>query len=273
MPQILVDKSLCTKCNICSTVCVLRIIERSGETGFPVIADENVKICFICGHCEAFCPQNALTLDFRLEEKKKSAETDVTAGTNDIVPYLKQRRSIRNYSSKVVPKEVIAQLLDVTRYAPSGGNNQNVRWLVFQDPADVRKIASLTVDWMRTLLNTEHPLSAYVQDIISSWDRGGDPVCRNAPHILFAHVPFFGQNYDPTDGIIAMAHLDIAAPSFGLGTCWAGFVKMAADQYQPLQEFLALPANRRAVYAMILGYPSYKVRSIPRRNPVKISWR
>jgi nitroreductase len=78
------------------------------------------------------------------------------------------------------------------------------------------------------------------------WDSGIDSICHNAPHLLFAHIPsesIFGS----TDAIIAITHFDIAAPSFGLGTCWVGFVEMAANAYKPLQDALALPVGRKAV--------------------------
>jgi len=273
MPQIIIDEKLCTRCNTCSAVCILRVVEKATESSLPTIAPENVKTCFICGHCEAFCPQKALTLDFRLEEKKNSAFSETQIDPLDLSSYIKRRRSIRRYSSRTVPKELIARVIDVARYAPSGGNSQTVRWTVFQNPADVRRISELTVDWMRSLQNTSNPLAGYVMPIVSAWDSGVDAVCRNAPHLLLAHVPDIENGFDPTDAIIALAHFDIAAPSFGLGTCWAGFVKMAADQYKPLQDFLAIPAERKMAYAMIFGYPSLEPVSIPRRNPVKIIWR
>jgi nitroreductase/Pyruvate/2-oxoacid:ferredoxin oxidoreductase delta subunit len=273
MPQIIIDEKLCTRCNTCSAVCVLRIVEKATESSLPAIAQENLKACFLCGHCEAFCPQKALTLEFRLEEKKNSLFSDAQIDPLDLSSYIKRRRSIRRYSSQLVPKELIARVIDVARYAPSGGNSQTVRWTVFRDPSDVKKIAELTVDWMRTLLNSSSPLAGYVMPIVSAWDRGVDGVCRNAPHLLLAHVPCNENGYDPVDAIIALTHIDITAPSFGLGTCWAGFVKMAADKHKPLQDFLAIPPERRMAYAMIFGYPSFKPSSVPRRNPVKISWR
>lgn len=273
MPQIIIDETLCTRCNTCSSVCVLRVVEKATRSSLPVIAPENIRTCFSCGHCEAFCPQKALTLDFRLEEKKSSVFSEGRIDAPELSSYMKRRRSVRSYATQPVPKEVIAHVIDVARYAPSGGNGQPVRWTVFQNPSDVRSVSALTIEWMRTLQPACSPLADYVRPVIEAWDNGMDDVCRNAPHLLLAHVPGNESGYDPTDAIIALAHFDMAAPSFGLGTCWAGFVKMAADRYKPLQDFLAVPAGRRVAYAMIFGYPSHEALSVPRRNPVKIIWR
>lgn len=57
----------------------------------------------------------------------------------------------------------------------------------------------------------------------------------------------------PTDGIIASTHFDIVAPAFGIGTCWAGFLTMAAGPWKPLQEALALPEGYTISYAMMFG--------------------
>ncbi|MBU1069319.1 nitroreductase, partial [Myxococcota bacterium] len=68
-------------------------------------------------------------------------------------------------------------------------------------------------------------------------------------------------------------HVDLAAPSFGVGTCWAGFVKMAVDAFAPLQAALALTEDRSVGCAMLLGLPRHVVQCIPRRNPAEITWR
>jgi nitroreductase len=70
-----------------------------------------------------------------------------------------------------------------------------------------------------------------------------------------------------------MTYFDIVAPSFGIGTCWTGFVKLAYAAYKPLRDFLEIPKLRTFSYAMIFGYPSYHAKSIPRRNRIDITWK
>lgn len=272
MSSIIIDEKLCTKCNICSKVCFMEVIDKASESSFPFIPASKRKYCFKCGHCEAFCAQKALTLDYRVEEKINALPEELVTSQN-LSLYLKKRRSIRNYSRKLIDKEILLKVIDAASYAASGGNMQPIKWHVVYDPAEVKYLASLTVDWMRSIQNTPHPLAAYVATIIAKWDSGTDVVCHSAPHLIFAHTPFMEGFYDPTDAIIAMTHIDIAAPSFGLGTCWAGFVKLAVDYYKPMKDALALPEGRKAVCPLMIGYPSYKVVSIPRRNTVEVTWK
>jgi nitroreductase len=186
--------------------------------------------------------------------------------------YLKKRRSVRHFTKDTVPKEKILEILDIVRYAASGGNGQPVQWIVVHDQKRVKNIAGLTVEWMRTLKNTNHPMSGYVPVLIGAWESGRDVICRDAPHLLFAHIPE-GNPVASVDAIIALTHFDVAALAFDIGTCWAGFVAMAATSYEPLQKELGLPAGRKCAYAMMFGKPQYKVYGIPSRKPLVVTWK
>lgn len=269
MPQIVVDKGLCTRCNTCSIVCVTKIIENGEGSDYPMIPEDKLDYCIKCGHCESFCPERALTLDYLTNEKLVSTIDDASIEPNRLALYVKNRRSVRHFTSAKVSKEVVSQIIDIARYAASGGNSQPVKWIVIHDPVKVTRIASLTIDWMRTILNTDHPLAPYVSGIITMWDSGVDLICHNAPHMLFTHIPEEHID-DPTEAVIAMTHFDIVAPSFGVGTCWAGFVKMALDGYQPLRDLISLPEGRKAACPMLFGFSKFKVNSVPRRNPAEI---
>lgn len=271
MTTILVDKDLCTRCGICSTVCIAGIIEPADENTLPKVNDTKASMCFDCGHCEAHCPPQALILNDRPEEKVRLPAGAGNIGPDDLGYYLMKRRSVRNYTKDTVPKEKILELLDIARYAASAGNGQPVEWIVIHDPENVKKIAALTIEWMKTLTGSNHPMSGYIPVLLDAWEHGMDVVCRGAPHLLIATIPE-GNPIAQTDAIIALTHFDIAAPAYGIGTCWAGFVVMAASSFEPLRKELGVPAGRKIAYAMMFGYPQYKVHGIPRRKPLRVAW-
>jgi len=271
METITVDKDLCTRCGICSAVCSMAIIDPGEERTQPKVADKKAAMCLQCGHCEAFCPSQALLLNLRPYEKLPLPEGAGSVSPETIAFYLKKRRSVRHFTCDPVPREKILEILEIARYAASGGNGQPVQWLVVHDPEKVKKIAGLTIEWMKSLLNTAHPMSGYVPMFIAAWEQGHDVICRGAPHLLFAHIPE-ANPVASIDAIIALTHFDIAAPAFGIGTCWAGFVAMAAISHQPLQKELGLPAGRKCAYAMMFGHPQHRVYGIPRRKPLEVMW-
>lgn len=272
MATILVDQDLCTRCGICSNICSMAIIEPADENTLPRVPAAKAGMCIQCGHCEATCPSGALLLNVRPDEKVKIPAGSGTISPDDLGMYMRKRRSVRNYTNDPVSKDTIMDLLDIARYAASGGNGQPVEWIVIHNPKKVQRIAGLTIDWMRTLLNSNHPMSGFLPGLISAWDGGHDVICRGAPHLLFAHIP--GDNpIASIDATIALTHFDIAAPAFGIGTCWAGFVTMAASAYEPLQKEIGILPGRKIGYGMMFGHPQYKVYGIPRRKPLEVAWK
>ena len=188
--------------------------------------------------------------------------------------FLKSRRSIRVYEGKPVPREILAKLIDIARYAPSGSNMQPVHWLVIEDTKEVRRLTKVVADWMRSSIKESPVMAALMRlDLLmAAWESGVDRIMRGAPHLIIGHahrdlVP--GQR----DVIIAMTYLELAAHSLGLGTCWAGYFLLAAAFYPPLMEALQLPEGHQCSGAMMIGYPRYRFSRIPLRNEPKIVWR
>ncbi len=270
MTTFFVDSNSCTGCGICKSVCTMSIINQ--EPGQPPSIDaDGAGMCFQCGHCEAFCPTQALRLNFRPDEREVLPAGAGNISPDDLGYYMKKRRSVRHFIRESLPRQRIVELLDIARYAASAGNGQPVNWMVVYDSEKVRTIAGLTIEWMKTLVNSGHPMSGYAPTLIREWEAGIDVICLGAPHLLIAHVPA-GNQIAFNDAVIAMTHVDIAAPAFGIGTCWAGFVAMAAASCEPLQKELSIPSGRRFAFAMMLGKPKYAVFGIPRRKPLTVEW-
>jgi len=274
MPELIVTDAACTRCGACVSVCPLRIVELPEGNLPPRFTEEGAGRCIICGHCEAVCPTAALAVDDpRLDPAVYSPPTAPFAPA-ELDAYLRMRRSIRHFRPEPVPRETIAGMLDVVRYAPTGSNSQRVKWLIIHDTAEVRRLTGLVVDWLRSQQEGDTHLSRHfnIAAMIRSWRKGNDPICRNAPHLAIAYT----DRRHPTvavDAVIAATHLDILAPAHGVGTCWAGFFQMAAEAWEPLQQAISLPEGHHAGYTLLLGYPAVSYRRPPRRNRLDVVWR
>ena len=51
----------------------------------------------------------------------------------ELVKGIKERRSIRKFKEQKVPRELITEIVDTARYAPSWKNTQTARYIIIDD--------------------------------------------------------------------------------------------------------------------------------------------
>lgn len=244
------------------------------ETGKSAADPSLEAACCHCGHCMAICPQGAISVHYECGRPAACDYEEEPVTPGQIARYFLMRRSVRHYQQKTVPKETLNAVLEVVRYAPSGMNGQPVHWTVIRDPEAVHDLAGVVVSWARDIVEKQpmHPLASILPMIIGKWESGRDLVCHGAPALVIAHGDKDNPNLS-TDSVIAMTHLDLAAPAFGLGTCWAGFVQIAADASPAVTRALQLPENHRSFCAMLVGYPEHTFHRVPQRDALRVTWR
>ena len=68
---------------------------------------------------------------------------------SDVIDVIKKRRSIRKYAARRVPKEILREILEAARWAPSAHNAQPWRFIVLTDMPKKRELANAMADaWM-----------------------------------------------------------------------------------------------------------------------------
>jgi len=267
-----VDYEKCNTDQICVLECPARIIEMA-EQG-PVMIEGGEEVCISCGHCVAVCPEAAIKMDMLSPDDCLEIDTALLPNIEQTELFLRSRRSIRTYLKKPVPKDVLEKVLAIASAAPTGSNRQPVKWLVFHERKDVETIAAHVVDWMRYVLANHPDVAAAfnMEKILADVENGIDRICRDAPHMVFAYA---GKEFGIADADChtAIAYLELALPSFGAGSCWAGYVSFAASQWPPLAEFLALPDEYTFHGAVMVGFPKFEYKRIPPRNLPDIVYR
>ncbi len=288
MPQIAVLPERCTRCGACVALCTGRVFRREPE--WVVVAD--AAACWLCGHCVAVCPADAvLHREYPLADCPPLDPTRLPS-LDALEAALRARRSARVFQERPVPREVVQELVEMGRWAPSASNEQPVDWLALDDPA---RIAALSAHAVAVLAHTarllRNPLVRFLlrltagaeqvrkgMESIPSFERlaqrhaqGEDPIFFHAPVVLIAHVPrddYFGRE----DATYAAYNVMLAASLRNLGTCHIGYFTVALARSARLRAALGLPPDRRAVIAMTLGYPRYRFRRVlPRRIP-NLAW-
>jgi nitroreductase/NAD-dependent dihydropyrimidine dehydrogenase PreA subunit len=265
-----VDEKTCTKCGACAAVCAGGLI-RFREEAFPRPLAAVDQFCLRCGHCIGVCPTGSLThIEMPAGECLPIEETQ-RISLEQCAQLIKGRRSIRAYRDRPVPREEIVRLIDIARYAPTGHNEQEVRWLVIDDGERLRRFEEIGHDWMRDGFGGNPVMAAMFSGVLKRIEAGHPDFIRAAPALIVAHAEK-GRRMAQTDCALALGYFDLAANAAGLGCCWAGFFMLAANTYPALKEAVALPDDQHVYGALMLGYPKYVYRRIPPRRPARITW-
>jgi len=185
MVKFAVDEKKCVHCGVCVKKCPANIIIMPDKKDFPKINHGSEKYCLKCGHCKAFCLQRALELKYDGAVIKEYEVLPVVS-SSDIASHMRFRRSIRHYKNEDVPKEKIEEIMDIVRYAPTGVNYQEVKWIIVHSRQEVKKLAGGVIDWMREVLKSGHGAHAeagFFPVVINAWENGIDGIFRGAPHV------------------------------------------------------------------------------------------
>lgn len=273
MGQLIVDENKCKKDGICAGECPMALIKLKDGDGFPELVPGGEQMCLVCGHCVAVCPHGALSHDQVPVEECLVIDKDLVIDEHQAVQFLRSRRSIRFFKDESPDKATLQRLIDIARYAPTAGNGQLVEWLVLTDPAKIKEMAGMAVDWMRNVLE-KAPQSAppYMPVVVGAWDMGFDAVLRDAPVLVVASAPKEASN-GMVDVTLALSYFELAAPKLGLGTCWAGLLEGALFSSSAAREALGLPEGHPHHYPMMVGYPKTKYYRLPQRKTPKITWK
>lgn len=271
MEPVIIDYDICNKDGICSDVCPRKLIMM--KEGAPVPIDGIENYCIRCGHCLAVCPKGAISVYGSKPAECLKMDKIQRATYGQLDHLMKSRRSIRVYKQKPVEKRIIQKIMDTCRYSPTGSNAQQVNWIIATDKNKIKKLAQLTIDWMKEAMASKHPLSTELPmaSFIDSWERGEDRIFRGAPLVLMSHSPELGSL--PLEScVIAMTYFDLVAASLGLGTCWVGVFMVAAAEHPSIKRTLEIPTDHRLYGTMVVGYPKYAYQRIPDRNQPQMTW-
>lgn len=149
---------------------------------------------------------------------------------------IKSRHSVRDFLPDPIPAEVLAEMLEAARLAPSAQNKQPWRYLVYTDPAQIKKLAqNCGLIGMSNFFIKKAPCLVIA--------------CADSRR----NVRVNGQDYYLVDTAISLHQMMLTALSHGIGTCW-----LAAYSEKKLRAYLDIPASWRIVALAPFGYPADK---------------
>jgi len=192
---------------------------------------------------------------------------------SNIEQAIKERRSVRKYSQRPIPHEVLRKILEAAAWAPSAHNAQPWRFIIITSAEKKRGLAGAMAKlWLQDLKRDGEPLetrTAIAEDSIERF--------ANAPALVLACLtmedmlkyPDEKRQKSERDLAVqslgaAIQNLLLAAHAMQLGACWycaPAFCKEAVKQE------LKIPREVEPQALITIGYPAEKPEP-PRRKPL-----
>ncbi|RLI33345.1 nitroreductase family protein [Candidatus Bathyarchaeota archaeon] len=155
---------------------------------------------------------------------------------NELTEVIKRRRSVRKFEPKPISEEIIRDILDCARLAPTANNLQPWLFGAVTDPSIRREIAELT------------EYGKFIKD------------CA----VCFAVFADSTKKYFLEDGCAATENILLACAAHGIGSCWvAGHKKVYVDS---IRKRLKVPEPYTLIALIAAGYskeqPSPKKKTL-----------
>lgn len=168
---------------------------------------------------------------------------------------IKIRRSIRKYQAKAVPDNLIKELIEAARLAPSAYNAQPSRFFIIKDDTAKQKLKDNNIFKQPFIYNS--PLI-----IICCADPDVYPKERFEP--TYSKASEIGEKIGAVRDIsFASQNLVLRATELGLGTCYIGLFNR--DKIKA-KEVLNIPARYVLPFAILVGYPAEEPKPTPRKK-------
>jgi iodotyrosine deiodinase len=196
--------------------------------------------------------------------------------SQEFYEYVKRRRTVRDFSDKPVPREIIENCIKAAGSAPSGANLQPWHFVVVLNPEIKRKIRIAAEEEEREFYSKRAP-KEWLEVLEPLGTDESKPFLETAPHL----IAIFYKSYDVLpDGKQVKQYY--ATESTGIATGMlitaihnAGLVSLThtPSPMNFLNEMLNRPKNERPFLLLVVGYPSAnaKVPDIQKKSLKEIA--
>lgn len=195
-------------------------------------------------------PRNRMGKIDRKELRRMWENQGENSLMNPIMQAIFTRRSIRKFTEKPIPKEILDMILQAGYYAPTGHNMQSWRFTVIQKKENIIELREATKAAAKAngvyCYGFEEP-SCLI--LISNDNRNGNS-CQDAS--------------------CAAENIFLAAHSYGIGSVWLNALKTLRDA-EPVKELLdryGIPENHTVWCMAALGYPTAEGTLLAKKKDV-----
>ncbi|MFN2162568.1 MAG: nitroreductase family protein [Candidatus Promineifilaceae bacterium] len=176
---------------------------------------------------------------------------------------MRRRRTVRDFSSRVVPREVIENCLRTAGSAPNGANMQPWHFVVVSDP-DIKRAIREAAEEEERRFYSQRATPEWLEALAPLGTDEHKPFLETAPYLIV----IFAQSYGVDEEGRRIRHYYVQE-SVGIATGLliaavhnAGLVSLTHTPSPMgfLNELLERPSNERPFLILVVGYPAKDAR-------------
>lgn len=194
-----------------------------------------------------------------LEGYEALSEAEMQARADAVYQTLHKRRTIRDFSDRAVPRELIETCIKTAGTAPSGANHQPWHFVAISDPETKRKIRIAAEAEEAEFYGKRAP-EEWLEALAPLGTDASKPFLETAPWLIAVFAQKRGgeiagqdkKNYYVTESVgLATGMLITALHSAGLGT-----LTHTPAPMNFLRDICGRPNNEKPFVLMVVGYPA-----------------
>ena len=164
---------------------------------------------------------------------------------NETIKTLIERRSVRSYNNKKVPKEAVEQIVLAGEYAPSGMGKQQSKIVVVENEKEVSLLSKLNAK----VMGTDSDPFYGAKTVIVVFSNSESHTCVE-------------------DGSLIMGNLMNAAHSLGVCSCWIHRAKEVFEfvEGKKLKQKWEIPESYVGIGHCIIGYTDDAIKQAADRK-------
>ncbi len=171
---------------------------------------------------------------------------------------IKQRRTVRDYSSQSVPREIIENCLMAAGSAPNGANKQPWHFVVVSNPDIKRKIRQ-EAEKEEEAFYSGRATDEWLEDLEPLGTDRNKPFLETAPYliVIFAESHHLDADGNKSKNYYVQESVGIASGILITAIHNAGLVSLTHTPSPMgfLNKILHRPANERPFLILVVGYP------------------
>jgi nitroreductase len=194
-----------------------------------------------------------------LPEYKEYTQEEMLDRSRSFLKDIKRRRTVRDFSDKRIPKEIIENCIAVANSAPSGANKQPWHFVVVNTPLIKKKIRVAAEEEEREFYSSRAP-QEWLEALAPLGTDSNKPFLETAPYLIV----IFSKSLDVLpDGTKLKTYYAVESTGIAAGFLISAIhnTGMVCLTHTPspmkfLNDICGRPQNEKPFLVLVVGYPA-----------------